>query len=145
MWRRLVKPRLARLVEALRMHTDAYIGLHSCGAITPLLDDLVEVGIQVINPVQVSARGMDPAELKRRYGERLSFWGGIDTHRLMPSGTPNQVCQAVHETAAILGHNGGYILAAVHNLQPGVPPENIIALYTTGLALNNIFSKDRRR
>ncbi len=137
MWRRLVKPRLADLVATLKSHTRACIGLHCCGALRPILDDLVEVGIQVLNPVQVSARGMIPAELKARYGKALSFWGGIDTQHLLPHGTPSDVAQAASATLRALGPGGGYILAAVHNIQPGVPAENIIAMYdtarTTGL------------
>jgi len=132
-WRRLVKPGLAKLVAAIRSMTQAKIGIHSCGDISRLLDDLVEVGIQVINPVQVSAKGMQPAALKQRYGKELVFWGGIDTQQLLPYGSPLDVAQAVREAVATLGRDGGYILAAVHNIQPGVPPENILAMYTTAM------------
>jgi uroporphyrinogen decarboxylase len=135
LWRRLVKPRLARLVAMLRSKTDAFIGIHSCGALTALLDDLAEIGIQVINPVQVSARGMDPAELKARFGSRLSFWGGIDTQHLLPNGSPQEVREAVGQAVGVLGAGGGYILAAVHNIQPGVPAENVLAMFDTARAL----------
>lgn len=131
MWRKLIKPRLAELVTMIRAKTHAHIGLHSCGSIVSLMDDLVDIGIQVINPVQVSAGNMEPAQLKKRYGNRLSFWGGIDTQFLLPYGSSADVRRSVIDTCEKLGQDGGYILAAVHNIQPGVPPENIIAMYDT--------------
>ncbi len=131
MWRRLIKPRLAALVSNLKSKTRAHVAIHSCGSLRALLDDLIEVGIEVINPVQVTAAGMQPAELKARYGRHLSFWGGIDTRRVLPRGRPTDVECAIRETIRALGPGGGYILAAVHNLQPDVPPENIVTLYDT--------------
>jgi uroporphyrinogen decarboxylase len=131
MWRKLVKPRMARLIKVIRKETPARIGLHCCGSLTAILDDLVEIGIDVLNPVQVSARGMVPEDLKKRYGKRLTFWGGIDTHHVLPFGSPNDVFSAVKETIAALAPGGGYILASVHNIQPGVPPENIVAMFDT--------------
>jgi len=131
LWRRLVKPRLARLVGMIRSKTRAYIGIHSCGSIASILDDLCEIGIQVINPLQVSARNMSVAELSQRYNGRLSFWGGIDTQFLLPHASPAEVQKAVISTLKIFAKNGGYILAAVHNIQPGVPPENILSMYDT--------------
>jgi uroporphyrinogen decarboxylase len=128
-WRRLVKPRLAELAAMIRSKTHAYIGIHSCGSIVSLLDDLAEIGIQVINPLQVSARNMTPADLKKRYGNRLSFWGGIDTQFLLPHAKPVEVHRAVEQTVKSMAPGGGYILAAVHNIQPGVPAENILAMY----------------
>jgi uroporphyrinogen decarboxylase len=136
LWRRLVKPRLAKLTAMIRSKTPAMIGIHSCGSIVSLLDDLVDVGIQVINPVQVSAKGMRLTELKRRYGDRLVFWGAIDTQHLLPTGTVSEVAQAVCDTIATLGGGGGYILAAVHNIQPGVPAENIVTMYDTARRIN---------
>lgn len=133
MWQKLVKPRLAELVSLIRSKTNAYIGIHSCGSIQALLDDLAEIGIQVINPVQVSAKNMSPIELKKRYGKRLTFWGGIDSHFLLPNGSTQDVKNAVINTIKTMSIDGGYILSAVHNIQPGVPPENIITMYDTAL------------
>lgn len=130
-WRKLVKPRLAELIAMIRSKTSAAIGIHSCGSIITLLDDLVEIGIQVINPVQVSARNMKLPELKKRYGKRLTFWGGIDTQFLLPNASLMDVQRAVRDTVDVMANGGGYILAAVHNIQPGVPPENIIVMYDT--------------
>jgi uroporphyrinogen decarboxylase len=130
-WRRLVKPRLSEIIDNIRSYTAARIGLHSCGSLRAILDDLVEVGVEVLNPVQVTARGMQPEELKSRYGNRLSFWGGIDTQRLLPYGRPSEVAQIVRDTINELGRSGGYILASVHNIQPGTPVENIMTMYKT--------------
>jgi uroporphyrinogen decarboxylase len=130
-WRSLVKPRLAELIAMIRSKTNASIGIHSCGSIVSLLDDLVEIGIQVINPVQVSARNMSLAELKKRYRDRLIFWGGIDTQSLLPNGSSADIRQAVRDTVNLMAPGGGFILAAVHNIQPGVPPENIITMFDT--------------
>lgn len=131
LWRKLVKPRLARLVAMIRSKTNAYIGIHSCGSIASILDDLWEIGIQVINPCQVSAKNMDISVLAQKYKGRLSFWGGIDTQFLLPKATPLEVQKAVTSTLDIFSRNGGYILSAVHNIQPGVPAENILAMYDT--------------
>ncbi len=130
-WRRLVKPRLADLIAIVKSKTKARVGLHCCGAIRAIMDDLIEVGIEVLNPVQVSARGMEPLELKARYGKDLTFWGGIDTQHVLLRGNPSDVSCAVRETLAALAPGGGYILAAVHNIQPGVPPGNVLAMYDT--------------
>ena len=81
--------------------------------------------------IQVSARGMDPVVLKKRYGDRLGFWGGIDSQSVLPSGTAAEVAQAVKALIQDAGENGGLIISAVHNIQPDVPPENVLALYTT--------------
>ncbi len=131
MWRQLVKPRLAELVATIKQSTPAFMALHSCGSLRLILDDLVEVGIEILNPVQVSARGMNPSELKRRYGKKLTFWGAIDSQRLLPYGSPGEIGQAVFRTIQTLAPGGGYVLAAVHNIQPGVPPENVIAMFDT--------------
>ena len=129
LFREMVKPWLRGYYELIRRRTGARLHLHSCGAVRDLLGDLIELGVQVLNPVQVSARGMDPAELKREFGRHLSFWGGIDTQRLLPTGTPSRVCEEVRRIVGILGAGGGYVLNPVHNIQPDVPPENVVALY----------------
>jgi uroporphyrinogen decarboxylase len=129
MWRRWVKPRLADLIDGIRSKTSAAIAMHSCGSLVSILTDLVEIGVQVINPVQVAAYGMEPNNLKKQFGKYLTFWGGIDSQFLLPHGSPADIRQVVKETISILGSDGGYILAAVHNIQPGVPPENIVEMY----------------
>ena len=94
-----------------------------------LLDDLVEAGVDILNPVQCSAKGMDPAYLKERYGTRLVFWGGgVDTQHTLPFGTPEEVRAQVRERIRILGRGGGYVFNPVHNIQQNVPVENMMAM-----------------
>jgi uroporphyrinogen decarboxylase len=128
-YRRLIKPHQAELYAAIKQHTSAKIFLHSCGNIYPLLGDLAEIGVDLINPVQVSAGPMgDTARLKREFGDRLSFCGGIDTQRVMPHGTTDDVREEVRRRIRDLAPGGGYVAAAVHCIQPDVPPENIVAM-----------------
>ncbi len=129
-YRTLVKPRQARIVSTIQAHTRARIFYHSCGAVGPFLDDLIEMGVQILNPVQVSASGMDTAGLKRRYGTRLSFWGGgCDTQRVLGQCTPEEVRAEVARRVADLAPGGGFVFNPVHNIQPGVPPANIVAMF----------------
>jgi uroporphyrinogen decarboxylase len=92
---------------------------------------LIDNGLDAINPVQVSAAEMDPAEMKAEFGDRMAFWGGIDTQELLPHGTPEQVAAETRRTIDILGAGGGYVLNSVHNIQADVPPENVIAMFET--------------
>jgi uroporphyrinogen decarboxylase len=105
---------------------------HCCGSIRPFIRSFVDLGVQVLNPIQVSAANMDPAGLKAEFGRDLAFWGGVDTRSVMPRGTPAAVALEVQRRLREMGRGGGYILAAVHNLQPEVPPANIVALFEAG-------------
>jgi uroporphyrinogen decarboxylase len=125
----LIKPRHRRMVESIKSGCGAKVQYHSCGAVTPLLNDLIDIGVDALNPVQVSARNMDPGQLKIEYGERLSFWGGIDTQHVLPSGTVEEVRAEVRRIIDALGKGGGYVLASVHNIQAEVPPENVVAMF----------------
>ncbi|MCC7355357.1 MAG: hypothetical protein IT330_16565 [Anaerolineae bacterium] len=130
MYRRLVKPFHAELMSAIKSRSKTKIFYHSDGNVYPLLNDLIEVGVDLLNPVQVSATDMgDTARLKREFGNRLSFCGAIDTQWALPRGTPDDVRREVRRRIKDLGPGGGYILAAVHCLQPDVPPENIVAMF----------------
>ena len=130
LFRRLVLPRMKRIFAFFRARTEAKIFHHCDGAIYPLLGDLVEAGVQIINPVQVNAAGMgDTARLKAEFGDRLTFWGGIDTSAVLPRGTPEDVRREVRRRIADLGPGGGYVVCPVHNFQPEVPPENIVAMF----------------
>jgi len=132
MYRRLIKPYQARVYEYIRNHSSAYLFLHSCGSIAALMDDIVEMGVQILNPIQTSARDMDPAELKRRWGKDLVFWGGgCDTQHVLPSGTPEQVREDVRWRMEIFKPGGGFVFNQVHNILAGVPPENIVAMFDT--------------
>lgn len=128
-YRALIKPRHARYLALIREKTDATVLYHSCGSVVDLLPDFIDMGIQAINPVQVTARGMDPARLKAAYGRDLVFWGGIDTMHTLPHGTPDDVRAEVRRRIEVLGEGGGYVVTAVHNIQPDVPPENVLAMY----------------
>ena len=135
MYRDLIKPFHAELISAMKRRTNAKIFFHSDGNVYPLLDDLVEIGVDILNPVQVAAAGMgDTVRLKREHGDRLAFCGGIDTQQVLPRGTPGEVRAEVRRRIADLAPGGGYILSAVHCIQPDVPPENVCALFEEALA-----------
>ena len=105
---------------------------HSCGAILPVIPDLIESGIDILNPVQVSAAGMETGELKRRFGRDLTFYGGgVDTQHVLPRGTPAEVRDEVRRRIDDLAPGGGFIFDTVHNVQADVPPENIVAMWET--------------
>ncbi len=129
MYRRLIKPHHARMFAAIRENTKAKIYLHSCGNVYRLIGDFIEIGVDLLNPVQVSAGEMgDTARLKREFGDRLSFCGGIDTQKVLPFGSPEDVRAEVRRRIRDLAPGGGYIAAAVHCLQPDVPVENVLAM-----------------
>ncbi len=126
----IVKPRHKHLVQYIKSGTKAKIWYHTCGACSGYIPDLLDNGIDILNPVQISAAGMDPANLKARYGNSLSFWGGaIDTQHVLPAASPEDVYRAVRDHMEILKAGGGFVFNNVHNIQAGVPPENIVALY----------------
>ncbi|MEI7601439.1 MAG: uroporphyrinogen decarboxylase family protein [Aestuariivirga sp.] len=128
-YRRLIKPHQAEYLAEIRMHTKAKIFFHSDGDILPLLGDLAEIGVDIINPVQVNAGKMaDTARLKREFGKRLSFCGAIDTGWVLPRGTTEDVRAEVRRRIRDLAPGGGYIASAVHCIQPDVPPENMLAM-----------------
>jgi uroporphyrinogen decarboxylase len=113
----------------VRKSTSAFVWLHSCGSVYRLLPDIIDLGVDIINPVQVAAKDMDTSVLGREYGNHLTFWGGIDTQRVLPKGTTTEVKDEVKRRIGDLAPGGGYVLAAVHNLQPDVPLENILSMY----------------
>ena len=120
-WRSRFKPRHKRMIEKLRTENpDIIIIMHSDGAVAPLLDDFIRIGVDVYNPVQPNVSGSDPVELKKKYGERISFFGGIDQQSLLPSGDINMIRAEIKERISILGKNRGYLLAPAHILQPDV-------------------------
>jgi uroporphyrinogen decarboxylase len=127
LYRTMVKPFHRRYVELIRRFTDARILMHACGSIVDLVDDYIEIDVDALNPMQVSAVGMSPENLKRRFGGRMAFWGGIDSQYVLPKGQPEEVRRAVADTLAVMGL-GGYVLGAVHNIQDDVPPENVWAM-----------------
>lgn len=128
-YRSMLKPIHAELIASIRRRTDAKVFFHTDGDVFPLLDDLVEIGVDILNPVQTSAGKMaDLATLKARYGTALTFCGAIDTQRILPHGTPDEVTAEVRRVIAELGPGGGYLLSSVHTIMNDVPAENILAM-----------------
>jgi uroporphyrinogen decarboxylase len=128
-FRAMMTPRQKYLFGRIKELTNAKIFFHSCGAVRKVIPDLIENGIDILNPVQISATGMDPFELKREFGKDLTFWGGgVDTQRVLGDGTPQDVRDDVKRNIEALAKDGGFIFAAVHNIQGNVPPENVIAM-----------------
>ena len=132
MWREHLKPRMAEFCKMCRQY-NAKVKYHSCGGIRDIIPDLIEIGVDVLNPVQALAAGMEPEGLKRDFGHAITFNGGIDTQDLLPHGTPQQVRDATKRLIEVVGKDGGLILAPSHVFQDDVPVENIIAVYETAL------------
>ena len=133
-FREVYLPGLSEQFRWLHEHTTWKIFEHSCGSIANLIGDLVEAGLDALNPVQTSAAGMEPRGLKERFGDRLTFWGGgVETQSTLPFGTPEEVRAEVAERIGIFAPGGGFVFNPVHNIQPNTPPENIIAAYETAL------------
>jgi len=132
MYRRIVKPLHKELFDFIHSRTKAKLFFHSCGSIRPVIPDLIEIGVDILNPIQVSATGMDSAELKQEYGNDIVFWGGgIDTQRVLGNGTPEDVREDTKRRIHDLAPGGGFVFATVHNIQGNVPPENIMAMWET--------------
>lgn len=129
MFRELIKPRMDKLIRAIRSKTDAKVWFHSCGSVYYAIPDLIDLGVDVLNPIQVQAADMDTARLKREFGKDLAFWGGVDTQQVLPFGTPDDVRQEVRQRIRDLGPGGGYVLASVHNIEADVSGENLWAMY----------------
>jgi uroporphyrinogen decarboxylase len=130
LYREVFKPRQQVLFERVRRRRGLHLFLHSCGSIVDIIPDLIESGVEILNPVQTSARGMDPAFLKREFGKDLTFWGGgCDTQRILPEATPDEVRRHVKERVSTFASGGGFVFCQVHNILPNVPPENVAAMY----------------
>ncbi len=128
-YRTTIKPYHQEIFRLIKARSSARVFLHTCGSVYKLLPELIDAGVEILNPVQVSAKGMDTARLKAEFGDRLTFWGAIDTQKVLPHGTVDEVKQEVRQRISDLGPGGGYVLAPVHNVQGDVPAENVIAIY----------------
>jgi len=142
LWREQVKPELARVFNVGKAH-GLPIAYHSCGAVRPIIADLVEMGLDVLNPVQCNCPGMDPADLKREFGARLTFMGGVDTQHLLPRASAAEVRAATARLLDVMtSDGGGYILAASHSISPETPDENIFAMFeVAGVSREAIFDQ----
>ena len=134
-YRDMVKPLHARHWSEMKcMAPNAKLFLHSCGAIETLIPDFIELGVDILNPIQVSAKGMNPVDLKAKYGRDIVFWGGgVDTQNVLQGASPQVVRDEVKKRIDELAPGGGFVFATVHDIQPGTPPENIIAAFETVL------------
>jgi len=129
-YQKLFKPRHTILCDYVKAHSNMHTFLHSCGSIYKLMPDLIEAGFEIINPVQISSRDMDPERLKREFGDDITFWGGgADTRRTINHGSPAEVKDHVRHKIETFSPGGGFVFNTVHNIMPDVPPENIIAMF----------------
>lgn len=131
-WRELVKPRHQQILDLIHSYNKPAM-YHCDGAVAPLIPELIEMGVNVLNPIQPDAEGMEPAGLKAQYGQELTFHGGIDIIKTLPRGTTQQVQQEVKARVKVLGENGGYIMCSSHHIQPDTPLENVVAMYDPAL------------
>ena len=138
-WQQLIKPLLAEIFQIAQAHS-LWVAYHSCGAIRPIIADLIEIGLDVLNPIQCNCPGMNPQELKKEFGRQLAFMGGVDTQNLLPNASPEEVYQHTSELLETMTQDGGgYILAASHAVPPETPLENIFAMYrAAGISLEEI-------
>jgi len=135
LWRRIFKPRIKFLFEELRkVKPEIKIAWHSCGAIRPIIPDFIEIGLDILNPIQPLARHMDPFTLKTEFGHDLILFGGIDIQHLLPRATPAGIKDDVRRKIEVLGKDGGYIIAPAHNIQDDTPLENILAFFEAVLS-----------
>ncbi len=135
MYRELIKPRHRAVYQYVKDNSNLYIFLHCCGSIFDLIPDIIDAGVDILNPVQTSADNMDPVKLKETFGGKITFWGGgVDTQHLLPHGTPEKIREQVAERMRIFAPGGGFVFNPVHNIQANVPPENILAAYDAAIA-----------
>jgi len=130
MFRKFVKPKDKEIIDAIKSKTKAKIFYHSCGAVKELIPDLIDIGVDILNPVQVSAKGMDTKILKKEFGKYITFWGGgCDTQHVLPYGSTKEVKEEVKKRINDLAPGGGFVFNAVHNIQDDVPPQNIMSMF----------------
>jgi uroporphyrinogen-III decarboxylase len=130
LWSEMIKPHYKKLCDWIHAHTSWKVFLHCCGSIYHLIPYFIEAGIEILNPVQTSAANMDPARLKREFGDRIVFWGGgCDTQRVLGQASPDEIRQHVKERLEIFAPGGGFVFNQVHNIQANVPPENVLAMF----------------
>lgn len=136
MYRDMFKPRQRKWIEFVKQRSNAKVFFHCDGAISEILDDFIEIGIDILNPLQTSAEGMEPGAIKKRFGDNICFWGGgSETQTTLPFGTVEEVARESAERVRLLGPGGGYVFTTIHNIQPDIPPEKIMAVF--GAALEN--------
>jgi uroporphyrinogen decarboxylase len=134
LYRKIVKPHQKRLFDAIKQHSEAKIWCHTSGNVVDLIPDFIEMGLDILNPVQVSAADMDDTQrLKREFGSEIAFWGAIDTQRVLAFGTPEEVWEEVRRRIEDLAPGGGYVISSIQNIPDGTPPENVCAMFEAAL------------
>jgi len=129
-FREILKPRYKKMYDYVHAMSDCKIFLHSCGAISEFIPDLIEIGMDILNPVQTSSYGMEPEKLKKEFGKHITFWGaGCDTIKILPYGSPKEVKEDVKKRINIFAEGGGFVFNQIHNILADVPPENVIAMF----------------
>jgi uroporphyrinogen decarboxylase len=137
MYRQIIKPRHRKLYQFVHENSDAKVFLHSCGSIVEIIPDLIEIGVDILNPVQTTAAGMDPLTLKKNFGKAITFWGGgCDTQHVLPFGTVEDVRRDVQERLKIFTEGSGYVFTQIHNILAEVEPEKVVAMYLTAKEYN---------
>lgn len=137
-FRKYFKPRIRTMFNEFRkVNPEIKLAWHSCGSILPIIPDFIEIGLDILNPIQPLAEGMDPAYLKSTFGRDLVFFGGIDIQELLPNSTPLKIKEEVSRIVRILGENSGYIIGPAHNIQDDTSVENILALFEAVKELND--------
>jgi uroporphyrinogen decarboxylase len=132
MYQKYIFPGHQKLFQYVHQNSDCHVFLHSCGSIYPLIPDLIAAGVDILNPVQTSAKNMDPKKLKDEFGNQITFWGGgCDTQHVLPFTAPDEIAQHVREQIEIFASGGGYVFNPIHNIQADIPPENIVAMFDT--------------
>jgi uroporphyrinogen decarboxylase len=145
-FRRMLKPYMKSLFSIAKSKCDSYLLLHTDGAVEPLIPDFIEMGVDAINPVQVSAVGMDTRKLKKEFGRDITFWGGgCDSQRTLPFGTSAEVAEEVKRRINDLACGGGFIFSTVHNVQLGTPPENLVTMFRTARKYGFFNSEEKKR
>ena len=131
-FREFYKHRYEELIGYVKKHSKAFTFLHSDGSIFPLIKEFIDIGLDIINPVQISAKGMEPERFKKEYGEQITFWGAAaDNQHVLPFAKPEELKEHVKGLIRIFAPGGGFVFANIHNIQPGVPPENIVTMFKT--------------
>lgn len=132
MFHDLIAPYLKKRIGHIHTFSSARFFHHTCGSVHALIPELIDCGVDILNPVQPGVPNMEPERLKKDFGDKLTFYGGIDTQQLLPKGTPEMVYEETKRVISVLGRNGGYILSAAHTLMEDVPPANVLAMYRAG-------------
>ncbi len=143
MFSELVAPYFTARIKRTKEIANCYYWHHSCGSVFKLLEPVIACGVDILNPIQTSAAGMEPARLKKFFGDRLVFWGGVDVQQFLPHASPDEIAPVIHELIDTLGKDGGYVMAAAHEMQDDTPPENIVAWMEAVRNHKSLPAKDR--